>query len=56
MFESSLVLLVCILVCMDLSQPGFTFLIIPLQSYGREQVILGSLAASYANLEEGKSN
>lgn len=41
---------------MDLSQPGFTFLIIPFQSCGRDQILLGSLVASNANLEKGKSN
>jgi len=41
---------------MDLSQPGFTFLIIPFHSYGRDQIILGSLVASNANLEKGKSS
>lgn len=41
---------------MDLSQPGFTFLIIPSQSYGRDQISLGSLVVFHANPEESKSN
>lgn len=44
------------LLFMDLSQPGFTFLIIPFQPYGKDQIILGSLVASNANLKKGKSN
>lgn len=44
------------LLFMDLSQPGFTFLIVPFQPYGKDQIILGSLVASNANLKKDKSN